>query len=183
MEMVDKFDARRTPLNKVTERYDRIVGEYRQSVHLWFRNSKGEFLIQQRSFTKKVFPGVWSITGGAVDAGESPLEAVKRECKEELGINLEEEKLALALSYRREFDFVDVYWTEQEIDLKSITMDPAEVIGVKFATADEIKELAEKKEFSHSIMMYFDTLVNMYEYYIKDGGVIFDKDGNLRQKL
>lgn len=183
MEMVDKFDVRRMPLNKVTERYERIPGQYRQSVHLWIRNSEGDFLIQQRSFTKRVFPGAWSITGGAVDAGETPLEAVKRECKEELGIDLDEEKLGLSLSYRREFDFVDVYWTEQEINLEDITMDPSEVINVKYASVDEIKALAEKKEFSHSIMMYFDTLVNMYEYYIKDGGVIFDKDGNVRQKL
>ena len=44
MEMVDKFDNKRRPLNKTTERHEKIEGEYRQSVHTWIQNSKGEFL-------------------------------------------------------------------------------------------------------------------------------------------
>ena len=43
MELVDRFDSRRTPLNKVTERYDVVEGEFRQSVHLWIENENGEF--------------------------------------------------------------------------------------------------------------------------------------------
>jgi 8-oxo-dGTP pyrophosphatase MutT (NUDIX family) len=30
-------------------------------------------------------PGVWAIPGGALESGESPLEAMSRECMEELG--------------------------------------------------------------------------------------------------
>ena len=74
MELVDKFDKKRNSLGKTSERYERIAGEYKQSMHVWIQNDKGEFLIQKRSKTKRVFPGVWSITGGGVDTGEKTVE-------------------------------------------------------------------------------------------------------------
>ena len=43
-------------------------------MHVWIQNDKGEFLIQKRCKTKRVFPGVWSITGGGVDTGEKTVE-------------------------------------------------------------------------------------------------------------
>ena len=43
MELVDKFDKKRNPLEKTSERYDRIAGEYKQSMHVWIQNDKGEF--------------------------------------------------------------------------------------------------------------------------------------------
>ena len=45
MEIVDKLDNKRQLLNKTSERHENVDGEYRQSVHTWIQNSKGEFLI------------------------------------------------------------------------------------------------------------------------------------------
>ena len=88
MEIVDKFNNKRQALNKTAERSEKIDGEYRQSVHTWIQNSKGEFLIQKRTPNKKNFPNMWSQTGGGVDEGETTLQAALRECKEELGIDI-----------------------------------------------------------------------------------------------
>lgn len=178
MELVDRFDNKRIPLNKVTERYDKVEGEFRQSVHLWIENEKGEFLIQKRSLTKKVFPGVWSITGGAVDSGETPLVAVKRECNEELGIEINEDNLSLIMSYRREFDFVDVYWLKQNIELENVVMQPEEVIDVAWVTKNKIKKMLATKEITPSLNIYYDTMLNIYDYYILNGGKKFDIHGN-----
>ena len=49
MELVDKLNNKRQSLNKTAERQEKVDGEYRQSVHTWIMNSKGEFLIQKRS--------------------------------------------------------------------------------------------------------------------------------------
>ena len=179
MEMVDRFDNKRTPLNKVTERHDIVPGEFRQSVHLWIQNDEGDFLIQKRSMTKKVFPGAWSITGGAVDAGETPLAAVKRECKEELGVDLDEKKMTLVMSYRRELDFVDVYWLNQNINLKDVKMEPSEVDDVRFVSPEKIREMINEKNFTPSVAFYYETMLKIYDYYILNGGKIFDREGNI----
>ena len=49
MEMVDKLDNKRQMLNRTTERSEKTNGEYRQSVHTWIMNSKGEFYLVHQS--------------------------------------------------------------------------------------------------------------------------------------
>ena len=62
-------------------------------------NEKGETLIQQRAMTK-TSPGEWKITAaGHIGAGEDPGLAVKREVKEELGIDIE------PIYFSKEFDY------------------------------------------------------------------------------
>ena len=93
MEKVNVYNRNREITDKIKERNSLEKGEYRISVHIWIINSKSELLIQQRSETSKKFPSMWSQTGGGVLAGETSKEAVKREAKEELGINVEDEEL------------------------------------------------------------------------------------------
>lgn len=59
------------------------------------KNSKGQILLQKRASAKKSYPNCWdNSAAGYVDAGESYMEAAKRELYEELGIiNLDLEEL------------------------------------------------------------------------------------------
>ena len=161
MEMVDKFDKKRLPLNKITERYEKIQGEFKQSMHVWIQNSKGEFLLQQRSFSKKVFPGFWSITGGGVDLGETTLDTVYRECQEELGITANSNNLELVLSIKRKFNFTDIYLLKQNIDLKDIVMQKEEVTDVKWATIHEIREIIDNKILAPNLGFYFEIFMKL----------------------
>lgn len=164
MEIVDKFNNKRQPLNKTTERYEKIDGEYKLTMHIWIQNDKGEFLIQKRSPLKKVFPNYWSITGGGVDSGETTLDTVYRECKEELGINVKEENLELVLSFKRNFDFVDIYLLKQNIELNQIIMQEEEVSDVKWVTINEIKNMIKTNEFAPNIKIYFEIFENLLDY-------------------
>ena len=57
-------------------------------VHIEIFNNDGEIYLQKRSMTKDLYPGLWdTAVGGHVGAGENPEEAVRREAKEELGID------------------------------------------------------------------------------------------------
>lgn len=56
-------------------------------VHLHVFNSQGELYLQQRPDWKDIQPGKWdTAVGGHVDLGESVEIALKREAREELGI-------------------------------------------------------------------------------------------------
>ncbi len=49
------------------------------------RNAAGEVLITER-LCDGPFNGLWEFPGGKIDAGESPIAALQRELREELGI-------------------------------------------------------------------------------------------------
>ncbi len=49
----------------------------------------GRFLLAQRP-TGKVYAGYWEFPGGKIEAGETPLAALRRELREELGVEIEQ---------------------------------------------------------------------------------------------
>ena len=162
MELVEKFDNKRRELNKTTERYLKIPGEYGLATHVWIKNAEGQYLIQKRSATKKVLPNYWSITGGGTDAGETTYDTLIRECKEELNIDVNTDNVELMLSLKRENDFLDVWLLKvNTIKLEDLTLQEEEVSDVKWATVYEIKEMMKDGKFSPNIEIYFDTFLNM----------------------
>ena len=75
---------------KETREKCHIEGLWHKAVSIFVVNSNNEVLLQKRSSNKKMWPGMWDVTaGGHVLAGEFGFQAVRRELKEELGINLE----------------------------------------------------------------------------------------------
>lgn len=56
-------------------------------------DTKKRFLLQHRSNDSNRAPGRWGFFGGGIERGENSLDAVKRECFEELGYTLKNPKL------------------------------------------------------------------------------------------
>ncbi|GAA2741205.1 hypothetical protein GCM10009868_06470 [Terrabacter aerolatus] len=48
----------------------------------------GHVLLVHRHPSRRWYPDCWDLVGGHVDAGESPQQAVERECLEELGVRV-----------------------------------------------------------------------------------------------
>lgn len=55
----------------------------------FFIEHDGHVLVLRRSASKDHAPGEWEPGSGRVEPGESPLEAVRREAKEETGLEIE----------------------------------------------------------------------------------------------
>ena len=64
-------------------------GLWHRAIYGFILNENGDVLLQRRSKTKKLWPDLWDITaGGHVLSGEFGEQALIREVKEELGIDI-----------------------------------------------------------------------------------------------
>lgn len=155
MELVDVLNARKELIGVTCDRDEVPIGGYRLSIHIWIINDKGEVLIQQRSSNKKMFPNMWSNTGGAALAGETSLETVLRELKEELNIEPNIDNLELIASYKRIKDYVDVWVLKENYEISDLTFQEEEVQGAKWETIEKIDEMIKNGVFIKSSYDYF----------------------------
>jgi len=72
-------------------------------------NDAGEFLLSSRP-EGKPYAGYWEFAGGKIEAGETPLQALKREFAEELGIEILSARPWLAKTHRYEHALVHLYF-------------------------------------------------------------------------
>lgn len=117
-------------------------------VHLHLFNSKGELYLQQRPDWKDIQPSRWdTATGGHVDLGENVDVALRREVKEELGVeDFTPETLGhYVFESLRERELVFVHRTTYD---GPVTPNNLELAGGRFWTEDEIKENMGKGIFT-----------------------------------
>lgn len=160
MELVDLLNNRKELIGETCERNAVPNGKYRLSIHIWIINEKNEILIQQRSANRKKFPNMWTNTGGACLAGETSIETVFRELKEELDITPNIDNLELIASYKREKDFVDVWVLRQNVDIKDLKFNDNEVQDAKWVTIEDWKKLLIEGQAVKSSTDYFLNYIN-----------------------
>lgn len=106
-------------------------------VHLHLFNSRGELYLQRRPEWKDIQPGKWdTAVGGHVDYGESVEEALKREAREELGVEVftAEHLISYVFVSDRESELVNVYRTVYDGEVR-----PSEELdGGRFWSLHEI---------------------------------------------
>lgn len=70
------------------------IGHLHNTAHIWFFNSEGNVLLQQRAASKTICPLLWDVSvAGHIDAGETPERAAVREVNEEIGVTISEDEL------------------------------------------------------------------------------------------
>ena len=106
-------------------------------------NSKNQILIQDREGHK---PPPWGYFGGSIEEGETPIEGVIRETKEELNLDLSKTDLILF----KEFNFErngDNYHFNLYLYKTDRTENEFEILegkGCKFLDFDKVKEVMKK---------------------------------------
>lgn len=166
MEKWDLYTKYREKTGKEHIRGEKIPeGYFHLVVHVWIRNSKGEYLISQRSANRPTFPLMWECAGGSVLKGESSIEGALREVKEEVGLDLKPEDGKLLFSKIRGSDvryeckvFNDIMdvWLfsyDGELQLEAATTD--EVAACKWMTVSEIRKLYEDKKLVQTLDYFF----------------------------
>jgi 8-oxo-dGTP pyrophosphatase MutT (NUDIX family) len=141
-------------------------GYYHLGVHVWIKNSEGQYLISQRSSTRPTYPFMWECVGGSVLKGENSLQGAIREVKEEVGLSLDYNDAKLLFSMRRDVidgkrfnDHVDVWLFHYDgpVDLSDATTD--EVSQVKWLTVEEIKEMINQGLFVKTLKYFLNEVV------------------------
>ncbi len=161
MEKWDILNSAGEPTGETVERSANALkeGQFHLVIHVWVINDKNKTLIQKRSDTVDILPGMWATTSGSALSGETEIDAAKRELSEELGIKTEEEDLILLKKYRGRNNFVYVYAVHKNVGISEISMQEEEVQAVKWVSAKELSDMVSKKQFHHYIYM-----TELYEY-------------------
>ena len=162
-EIWDLYNENRELLGKDHIRGEQLpIDGYHLVVHVWIRNSKGQYLISQRSANRPTNPLMWECVDGSVVKGEDSLQGVLREVKEEVGIDLLPEKGQVVLSDIKKIEFgkvvnkiVDVWLFDYdgEVDLGNATTD--EVAQVAWMSREQIKELFDANMFVDTLEYFF----------------------------
>ena len=160
-ELRDLYDINSNKTDKTYYKGDIIPeGYYPMVVMVVIRNSKGEFLMQKRSFNKG---GDWGVTGGHPKSGETPLEGIISEVKEELGLDFSCENFILYDSGCDGKDCYKMYYVNKDIDLNDIKIQKEELSEVKWFTMDELINMVKIKELNENQISCFLKVCNYIE--------------------
>lgn len=157
MEIRDLYDEDKNLTNETIIKGENVPkGRYYITVVVWIENSNGEFLIQQRTKKKN---NKWATTGGHPVSGESSLEGIVTEIKEELGLDTNPNELILFKTIKTEDDFVDLYYLKHDYDINDVIIQEDEVQAVKWAKKSEIDDMISANLFSSSHELFYNYLL------------------------
>lgn len=164
MEILDVYDIKGNKLNKTTVRgnLDLKEGEeFIKIVTVWFRSGI-RYLIQLVSEEKG---SIYAVTGGHIPTGSTSREQAKVECKEELGFDLEDDKLTYLGPVYEKRVIIEVYlYEDEDRDLEEVefTLQKEEVAEVVWLTKDEMEDMILKGILRDSTAhQYMELIKNM----------------------
>ncbi|MBD0831760.1 NUDIX hydrolase [Aestuariibaculum sediminum] len=149
-------------------------GYYHNTVHIWFYTTNREILLAQRSAKKSICPLMWDVSvAGHIDAGESIKKAAQRETKEEIGLNISQDKLKKVGVFKcfQSYDnglvdneFHHTYICKLEQPIESLILQEEEVEALKLVSLDEYQYLIDhigvNNHFVPSNKTYYQTVLN-----------------------
>ena len=155
MEFNDVYDKYRNLTGKLHRRGTRwLPGEYGLVVCVWVYDGRGHILLTRRAKGKS-FAGTWENSGGAVQAGETSLQAVARELFEETGIHAEPEEFELLVSDKDRNVFYDHYCLRRDVPIKDIVLLPGETDDVQWASFAKIHWMIRTRKICRIIAQQF----------------------------
>ncbi len=171
-EIIDELNEKGEVIGVIDKDVAHREGRLHRSIHLWLINDEGEILLQRRCADKKLYPNTWDISvGGHVSAKESSIDALFRETKEELGVDLELENVEFfgTIHERLRYDdidsneLVDVFIARQNIKKEDIIIQKEEVSDISFVSIEEMFRLMDSEE----LLPHNEEYKRMIDYLVK----------------
>ena len=159
MELLDIFDEEQNIIGKEERKTVHEKGLWHIHVGVWLMNEEGKLLFQKRSANKKRNPNKWTRTGGHVDSGETPLEGIQRETKEEIGVTISQDRLELISIDKTEADIFNRHYTYNyfayvDYKLEDYTMQEEEVSDLKYISIEEMERAKESNDENYTFVKW-----------------------------
>jgi len=166
-ELIDILTAEGKPTGKSALKSEAHKnGWFHATVHIWLFTADEKIVLQKRALTKKVFPGLWDISvAGHIGAGETIMNAAKREVFEEIGLQLEAKDL-IKIDTRihqitHKNGIIDnehhhVFMAELKVSISELTIQKEEVDAIQLF---ELSTLINTKKLENVLLSEF------HEYY------------------
>lgn len=153
-EVWDVYDRNKKKTGKFAERdmHQLQEGEYHIVVNAVIMNSKNEILVSRRAAHKK-HGLLWELSGGSIVAGETSLEGMLREVREELGLQLSKKDAVLLadIPSMKHHNIKELWLFRKDIDLKDVFFSDGEAIDAKWVTIDEFEEMVRQMEMTPTV--------------------------------
>lgn len=122
-------------------------GLWHRAVYAFIIDDKSNVLLQKRSSSKKLWPNKWDVTiGGHVNAGEFGRQALIRECKEELGIEIKDDDIKYIVSTTSVYNknnyinnhYDECYLITKNINIDDLNLQKEEVSDARYFSKEEL---------------------------------------------
>ena len=159
MELLDVLDEDGNPTGKVEDKnVIHATGLWHKEVAVIIENEKGEYLIQKRAATKKQAPNKWGLTAGHVDAGETYENAIIREIKEEIGMDVKLEDLKPIGIFKQKYEsekttnnnYTKYYHYKTNRKIEEYTICLEELSQLKYITFQELETIVKNRDEQYS---------------------------------
>ena len=119
--------------------------EYHLVCDVAVKHKDGTFLLMQRDFRKKGYPGYWELTaGGSALKGEKPLQCAKRELYEETGIIADTWVEVGRKTVGMNHCHYVIYLAKVSCKKDSIILQDGETINYKWVTKNDVFSMKDK---------------------------------------
>lgn len=152
MEKRDLYDEKRLITGKVICKGETVPkGFYYLAVVIAIETGNHQFLIQKRAAKKG---GMWANTAGHPKEGETSLEGIIREVKEELNLDISQEKINHFKTIQEENKFIDFYHVYLDT-IENVSLQKEEVENYAIVSEEKLVDMMQNGNFlpSHTRMM------------------------------
>jgi len=127
-------------------------------VHLHIFNKQGKLYLQKRAKTKDLYPNYWdTAVGGHIASGEHLEQALIRETKEELGVDVIKTDLLFRYVMKNNYESELIYSFKMVFD-GPFNLNPEEISDGRFWTVFEIQKLLGQDMFTPNFEQEFGML-------------------------
>lgn len=158
IEYRDLYDENRKSVGKKILSDSRVPKglNYVTVVVFIYSKKTGKWLMQKRSKDKG---GKWATTSGHPISGQTSIDGMVTEIKEELGLNVRKEELVLITTMKRKDKFVDIYYLEKDINIEKLDIQKEELTEVNWMTKNEVEAFYSAQKYKKTHYKYFKEML------------------------